>query len=193
MKIKAPLILASKSPRRKQLLEMLGLPFSIQTEKVEETYDKNWSYYEVPKYLSQKKAEPIAQRFPDALVIGVDTIVYFQNEILGKPQNLTQAKNMLLTLNGNTHEVISGVTIYHQNQYLQFQEITKVTFHHIQEHILNYYIENYKPIDKAGAYGIQDFWGLVGVKRIEGDFYNVMGLPVNVLFQVLNSNGWIGL
>lgn len=191
MKIIAPLILASKSPRRKELFEKLGLPYSILTCDVEEIYPPSLSTHEIPLYLSQLKSAPIAQKFPHQIVIGVDTVVFFQNQILGKPADYHEAKNFLKKLNGNMHEVISGVSMHFQNHVYQFTEVSKVYFHRLEEKILDYYIENYRPLDKAGAYGIQDFWGLVGVKRIEGDFYNVMGLPVHQLFQHFLQLQWI--
>jgi len=191
MKIKAPLILASKSPRRKELFEKLGFPFTIQTIEVDEVYPKNHSAIQIVKYLSRIKSEPIALKNPNAIVIGVDTIVFFENKIYGKPHDTIEAKNFLIQLNGKIHQVISGVTLFYQNESYQFHDVSKVHFQDLDEYFLDYYIENYQPLDKAGAYGIQDFWGLVGVKKIEGDFYNVMGLPVTKLFQHFLKLGWI--
>ena len=183
MKTIAPLILASKSPRRKELFEKLGFPFSIQTHEIEEVYPNTLNYLEVPLFLSKLKSELIAHQNPNSIVVGVDTIVYFEKQILGKPKDLVEAKEFLLKLNGKTHEVVSGVTMHYQNQMTQFHQITQVEFENLPPKIIDYYIENYQPLDKAGAYGIQDFWGLVGVKNIYGDFYNVMGLPMNALYQ----------
>lgn len=191
MKTIAPLILASKSPRRKELFERLPFPFSVQTVEVEETYSDTMDYIEVPVFLSRIKSEPIAKQNPDAIVVGVDTIVYFQKQILGKPKDVNQAKEFLNRLNGQSHEVVSGVTLHYQNQIVQFHEVTQVIFEQLSEPMINYYVENYLPLDKAGAYGIQDFWGLVGVKSIKGDFYNVMGLPMNHFFQKLLELQWI--
>ncbi len=191
MKTIAPLILASKSPRRKELFEKLGFPFTIQTLEVEEVYSDTLNYIEVPLYLSHIKSEPIAKQNSDSIVVGVDTIVYFNNQILGKPKDLQEAKEFLWKLNGQTHEVVSGVTLHYQNQVVQYHQITKVEFENLSPEIVDYYVINYQPLDKAGAYGIQDFWGLVGVKNIYGDFYNVMGLPMYALFQKLLELRWI--
>lgn len=193
MKIIAPLILASKSPRRKELFEKLGFPFTIQTVEVEESYPSTLYYLEVPIFLSQLKSEPIAYQYPDSIVVGVDTIVFFNQQILGKPQNLEEAKQFLLQLNGQVHEVVSGVTLFYQQQIVQFYEKTKVEFQLLEDKMIDFYVNNYQPLDKAGAYGIQDFWGLVGVKNITGDFYNVMGLPTSKLFQKFLALGWIVL
>lgn len=193
MKIIAPLILASKSPRRKELFEKLGFPFTIQTVEVDEIYPSTLDYLEVPIFLSQLKSEPIAYQYPHSIVVGVDTIVFFNQQILGKPQNLEEAKQFLLQLNGHVHEVVSGVTLFYKKQRFQFYEQTKVEFQLLEEKIIDFYVKNYQPLDKAGAYGIQDFWGLVGVKNIIGDFYNVMGLPITQLFQKFLDLGWINV
>ncbi|MBC7450223.1 MAG: septum formation protein Maf [Cytophagales bacterium] len=178
-------ILASGSPRRKQLLEDAGIRFRILTKQVEEHYPVYLQRSEIPLYLSKIKAHSIRQDFPDSLIIAADTVVVQRKEILNKPSSPEEAKRMLLQLSGTMHEVITGVTICHKEYEHSFFEITEVVFKPLSEKYIDHYIEHYKPFDKAGGYGIQEWIGMTGIKRIQGDYYNVMGLPVSKLIDEL--------
>lgn len=180
-------ILASGSPRRKQLLEDAGITFRILTKEVEEHYPVYLQRTEIPLYLSKIKAHSIKADFPDSLVIAADTVVVQRRDVLNKPSSPEEAKEMLLKLSNNMHEVITGVTICYKGQERSFYDITEVFFKPLTEEYINYYIEHFKPFDKAGSYGIQEWIGMVGIQKIQGDFYNVMGLPVSKLVTELEK------
>ncbi|WP_018342740.1 Maf-like protein [Cytophaga aurantiaca] len=180
-------ILASGSPRRKQLLEDAGITFRILTKEVEENFPVYLQRTEIPLYLSKIKAHSIKSDFPDSLIIAADTIVVQRRDVLNKPASPEEAKQMLLKLSNNMHEVITGVTICYKGQERSFYDITEVFFKPLSEDYINYYIEHYKPFDKAGSYGIQEWIGMVGIQKIQGDFYNVMGLPVSKLVNELEK------
>jgi septum formation protein len=181
------IILASGSPRRKQLLEDAGIQFRILTKDVEEHYPVYLQRSEIPIYLSKIKAHSIKSEYPDSLIIAADTIVVQRREVFNKPSSWEEAKQMLLKLSNNMHEVITGVTICYQGQERSFYEITEVFFKPISEENIHYYIEHYKPFDKAGSYGIQEWIGMVGIRKINGDYYNVMGLPVSKLIDEIEK------
>lgn len=181
------IILASGSPRRKQLLEDAGIKFRILTKEVEENFPVYLQRTEIPLYLSRIKAHSIKTDFPDSLIIAADTVVVQRRDVLNKPSSPEEAKQMLLKLSNNMHEVISGVTICYKGQERSFYDITEVFFKPLSEEYIEYYIEHYKPFDKAGSYGIQEWIGMVGIKRIQGDFYNVMGLPISKLVDELEK------
>lgn len=180
-------ILASGSPRRKQLLEDAGIKFRILTKEVEENFPIYLQRTEIPLYLSKIKAHSIKADFPDSLIIAADTIVVQRRDVLNKPASPEEAKQMLLKLSNNMHEVITGVTICYKGQERSFYDITEVFFKPLSEEYINYYIEHFKPFDKAGSYGIQEWIGMVGIQKIQGDFYNVMGLPVSKLVNELEK------
>jgi len=180
-------ILASGSPRRKQLLEDAGITFRILTKQVEENYPVYLQRTEIPLYLSKIKAHSLKTDFPDSLIIAADTVVVQRRDVLNKPASPEEAKQMLLKLSNNMHEVITGVTICYKGQERSFYDITEVFFKPLSEEYINYYIDNYKPFDKAGSYGIQEWIGMVGIQKIQGDFYNVMGLPVSKLVNELEK------
>ena len=180
-------ILASGSPRRKQLLEDAGINFRILVKEVEENYPIYLQRTEIPLYLSKIKAHSLKTDFPDSLIIAADTVVIQRRDVLNKPASQEEAKQMLFKLSNNMHEVITGVTICYKGQERSFYEITEVFFKPLTEAYIDYYIEHYKPFDKAGSYGIQEWIGMVGIKRIQGDFYNVMGLPVSKLVDELEK------
>lgn len=180
-------ILASGSPRRKQLLEDAGIKFRILTKQVEENYPVYLQRTDIPLYLSKIKAHSLKTDFPDSLIIAADTVVVQRRDVLNKPASPEEAKQMLLKLSNNMHEVITGVTICYKGQERSFYDITEVFFKPLTEEYINYYIENYKPFDKAGSYGIQEWIGMVGIQKIQGDFYNVMGLPVSKLVNELEK------
>lgn len=176
---KYQLVLASKSPRRKQLLESLGLHFDIQTKDIEEVYPSDLKGEEIPMYLSKLKASAFDKdNLKDKILITSDTVVWFNNQKLGKPKDRGQAIKTLQSLSNNSHEVISGVTLTSHDKQTSFSVTTKVYFGELSQEEIEYYVDTYKPFDKAGSYGIQEWIGMIGVNKIEGDYYNVVGLPV---------------
>ena len=181
---KYPIILASGSPRRKQLLEQIDLEFEVVPSQIYEDFSLNLSPTDFVEYYAQEKAKDVANSYPDKWVIGADTIVVFESHILGKPKNEKDSFQMLKQLSGNTHQVITGVSIQNIKQDISdsFHERTNVTFNTLSDNIINYYIETYEPFDKAGSYGIQD-WFSVCVNRIDGCFYNVMGFPLSSFYS----------
>lgn len=181
------IILASTSPRRKQLLEWANIPFDIITEPTKEKYPPTLPAQEVAAHLAQKKAKAVAIKHPDRIVLAADTIVVIHNTILGKPKNRDEAVQMLQTLSNQMHAVITGVFIQQHYKEITFSTTTKVHFHLLTADQIEYYIDTYKPYDKAGAYGIQDWIGIIGIHYIEGDFYNVMGLPISLVLKALGN------
>lgn len=181
---KYPIILASGSPRRKQLLEQIDLEFEVVPSQIYEDFSLNLSPTDFVEYYAQEKAKDVANSYLDKWVIGADTIVVFESHILGKPKNEKDSFQMLKRLSGNTHQVITGVSIQNIKQDISdsFHERTNVTFNTLSDNIINYYIETYEPFDKAGSYGIQD-WFSVCVNRIDGCFYNVMGFPLSRFYS----------
>jgi septum formation protein len=186
------LILASKSPRRKQLLEWAEIPFDIVVKSTNETYHPELPINEVPVFIARDKAvgvrSHIAENLPQHIgktILAADTVVVLENTIIGKPTDRANAINILKALSGKKHAVITGVVLLSENKEIAFADTTYVTFHPITEKEIIFYIDKYKPYDKAGAYAIQEWIGVVGIKSIEGDFYNVMGLPVSRVIQEL--------
>lgn len=178
------LILASKSPRRQQLLESAGFSFEIRTKDIFEEYPPHIPLTEVPLYLARLKAEAFVQELLEGdLLITSDTVVIQNQEIIGKPLHLNDAKKILNNLSGQMHEVWSGVCLRTVDKEVGFSEQTLVYFQELSEAEIDHYLYTNPPLDKAGAYGIQDWIGLIGVRKIEGCFYNVMGLPVSRLYQ----------
>lgn len=177
-------ILASKSPRRQQLLKLLGLDFSIVSKEVEENFPENLVKEEIPVYLARLKAGPFLNELqPNDLLITADTIVWQNGDVLGKPSGIEEARKMLKNLSGNEHQVISGVRLTSFEKYSEFYSVSNVRFKTLTESEIDHYISEYRPFDKAGAYGIQEWIGLIGITYIEGSFYNVMGLPVQKLYE----------
>jgi septum formation protein len=182
------LILASQSPRRHQMLKELGLEFKIQTKDVEEVYPDHLKGEEIPVYLAKLKAEAFVLDLNEKeLVITADTIVCVDDMVLGKPNDRAEAVNMLKTLSGRSHQVISGVCLKSKEKEASFSCTTHVHFKELSLDEIDYYIDNYKPFDKAGAYGIQEWIGFVGIDGIEGSYFNVVGLPIQRLYQELNK------
>ncbi len=182
-------ILASKSPRRKELLEMLDIPFEIHTKDgIDETYPEDLPAEKVAEYLSRLKGNAYAADIRDnELYITADTVVILDSKIYGKPKDEEDAIEMLMTLQGRTHKVVTGVTITTKNSMESFSTQTGVTFAEISREEAALYVRKYKPLDKAGAYGIQEWIGCAAVAGIDGSFYNVMGLPVHQLYKVLKE------
>lgn len=181
------LLLASKSPRRRELLKMIDLPFElVSLDEVKEIYPPGLPAEKVPEFLSEIKAKAQISKIKEGdILITADTVVILQGSILGKPKDLKEAKNMLKRLSGKTHVVVTGVTLMSKEKTHTFSAMTEVTFKDLSDAEIDYYVDNYKPLDKAGAYGIQEWIGAAGVKEIKGSFYNVMGLPINRLYQEL--------
>ncbi|SHE71513.1 septum formation protein [Marinitoga hydrogenitolerans DSM 16785] len=180
------IILGSNSPRRKEILSKIGLSFDIRVSTAKE-YSEKVNPVDYAKELSLKKSKDI-EIFEDELLITADTIVAFENEILGKPKNEIEAFNMLKKLSGKKHVVITGITFRTLKEIYTIDDTTEVYFHELSDEIIKYYIKNYKPLDKAGSYGIQDFGGTF-IEKINGDYYNVMGLPLNKVFWYLYKKG----
>lgn len=182
-------ILASNSPRRKELLGGLGIKFEVRTlQDIDESYPSSLKSEEIPMYISGKKAEVYKQSMADdELIITADTIVYNNGQVLGKPKDRGEAMLMLKELSGHAHEVITGVTIVTREKTAQFASTSKVYFAELTDEEIAYYVDIYKPFDKAGAYGIQEWIGYVAVTRIEGSYFNVMGLPIQRLYTELKT------
>ena len=181
------IILASKSPRRQELLRGMGVDFEILTKETPENYPTDLPLDEVPKYLSLQKSLAFKDNeLPvDYLLITSDTVVICESEILGKPKDREEAVRMLQLLSGKTHHVVPGVTVRSAEKTESFAVRSNVTFSDLEQDEIDYYIEHCKPFDKAGAYGIQEWIGYVGISGLEGSFYNVMGLPTRKLYQCL--------
>ena len=185
MKLKAPLILASQSPRRKQLLGELGYDFEVVTREVDEFIPDNMSPRAVAEFLAEHKSKAYHDLTAKNIVITADTIVAIDHLILGKPRDRADATGMLLRLSGRSHQVITGVTISYQSKQKTFIEETEVLFRRLSKSEIRHYIDEYKPYDKAGSYAIQEWIGLIAISKIIGDYYNVVGLPVSRLYQEL--------
>jgi septum formation protein len=179
------IILVSKSPRRKEILKKTGYTFETISADIDETEPLGTEIERIPEYLAEKKVNAVADNYPDNLLIGADTIVVLENEILGKPENDVEAIEILKKLSGKVHQVISGCTIVFQEKQITFNDITKVYFRELSDDEIAYYVENFQPFDKAGAYGIQEWIGMVGIEKIEGSFYNVMGLPIHKVYKAI--------
>jgi len=187
MNLKYRLILASKSPRRQALLKSLDLDFEVRLKPIDESFPDTLEPLEVAEYLALKKSDAIGEIVADELVITSDTTVVIDSKILEKADNRTEALSMIESLSGRTHQVATGVCLRTNERKISFTEITAVTFDQLSPEDINYYINSYKPYDKAGAYGIQEWLGMIGISKIEEDYYNVMGLPLNRLYKELKS------
>lgn len=183
----AHIVLASQSPRRKQLLEWAGVEFDIIVEPTDETYPENLAPAEIAIHIARQKAEAVQHRLSNKTIIAADTIVVLGNEILGKPRDRQEAISFLTRLSGNHHKVITGVVITNGKKEVHFSDTTDVEFYPLGEEQVAFYVDKYKPYDKAGAYAIQEWIGVVGIKCIHGDFYNVVGLPVSRVVRALES------
>jgi len=182
------LILASGSPRRKSILQDLNLEFEIRTKEVDESYPNHLKGKEISEYLAKLKAFPfLSELNPNQILITADTIVWLQGQALGKPDSVDEAIAMLKLISGKTHEVISSVALTTTSKQVIVSDITKVIFKELSDDEINYYIENFKPFDKAGAYGIQEWLGFIGIKRIEGSYLNVVGFPVQKFYEALHE------
>ncbi len=187
MKHFSNLILASKSPRRKELLAAAGLEFEVKTIDFEETFDAEMDVMKVAEYLAIEKNKAHREAFKDGTIISSDTVVVFNDQILGKPKDKAEAKSVLMLLSGKIHQVISGVCVSNEHKQISFSNLTEVKFRILEEDEIDHYIQIAPPLDKAGSYGIQDWIGLIGVEWIKGSYFNVVGLPVDELYSVLKE------
>jgi septum formation protein len=180
------IILASRSPRRQQLLSELGLKFDVVVKDYDESYPRGLTGEEIARYIAYRKAASFENELPEnTIVIAADTIVWCNDKVLGKPVNKEDAFVILKEISGNTHEVITGVSLRSMSKEITFTESTKVTFEPFSVEEMEYYIDNYKPYDKAGAYGIQEWIGIIACSHIDGSYFNVVGLPVQRLYKEL--------
>ena len=186
---KYEIVLASNPPRRKELLQRMGVNFKVRTLfGIDESYPDSLRGEDIVCYISRNKAKAYQSSMaPNELLITADTIVYVDGEVMGKPKNAEQAKEMLHKLSGKTHQVITGVTIVTAKRTENFGVTSQVKFTNITDEEINFYVDNYLPFDKAGAYGIQEWIGIVAVEEIKGSYFNVVGLPVQRLYQKLKT------
>jgi septum formation protein len=182
-------VLASNSPRRKELLAGLGMPFEVRVmDGIDESYPEDLPVSEVALYIAGKKADAYREKMADdELIITADTVVIVDDEILGKPHDKADAIRMLKLISGRTHQVTTGVCLLSKKQESRFSVTTDVTFKTLSDEEINYYIDTYQPFDKAGAYGIQEWIGYIGVTGLNGSYYNVMGLPVQRIYTELKK------
>ena len=180
------IILASQSPRRKQLLEWAEVPFEILVQETDESYPEDFDMGRTAIHIARNKALAVKQINGTAIpILAADTIVVLKDNVIGKPKDREDAIRILLSLADKKHHVITGVVILHADKEITFSETTEVTFHPLTQEQIEFYVDNYKPYDKAGAYAIQEWIGVVGIKSIKGDFYNVMGLPISRVVQAI--------
>ena len=182
------IILASNSPRRQELIKNLDIPFSVKTKEIEEIYPKELQHIQITDYLAALKASPFTPELKkNDLLITSDTIVWLNNKALGKPKDYNEAFSMLKGLSNTTHEVITSICLTSKNFQKTINDVTIVTFKELLDEEIDYYINTYKPFDKAGAYGIQEWIGKIGITKMEGSYFNVMGFPVHKLYKELSK------
>ncbi len=188
MNLPYKVILASKSPRRQELLKSLELDFSIKVRSIDESFPSALDANKVAEYIAIKKSEAFNDLAEDELLLTSDTVVKVGDQILGKAETVEEAAEMLSLISGKSHEVMTGVCLKTKAKTISFSETTIVHFKQLSQAEIDHYIATYKPFDKAGAYGIQEWIGMIGITKIEGDYYNVMGLPLQKLYKVLLEN-----
>lgn len=190
-----PIILASQSPRRKQLLEWAEVPFEVMVKETDESYPAGLSMDEIAMHIARNKALAVKEMIINnndkkklqKTIVAADTIVVLRNQVIGKPKDREHAIQILSSLSGQTHHVVTGVVVLSGDKEIAFADTTEVEFHQLDESQISFYVDKYKPYDKAGAYAIQEWIGVVGIKSVKGDFYNVMGLPVSRVVQALGN------
>jgi septum formation protein len=182
-----PVLLCSSSPRRKEILSGAGFIFETFSPDVDESIPAGMPYTQLPEYLAQKKATEGRVVFPDHWIIAADTIVVLENQVLNKPLDEAEAKQMLQSLSGKTHEVITGVALYSPNGDEVASAKAQVRFRNLSEAEINFYISTGSPMDKAGAYGVQDWMGYYGIHHMEGSYYTVMGLPIHLVLEMFEK------
>lgn len=189
------IILASQSPRRKQLLEWAEVPFEIVVKSTDETYPEALPVEEIPIHIARQKAIEVKKSLLEEgkndvelkTLLAADTVVVLDNRVIGKPVDREDAIKILTSLSGKTHQVITGVVILHRKEEIAFSDVTSVDFHNLTASQIEFYVDKYQPYDKAGAYAIQEWIGVVGIRSVKGDFYNVMGLPVSRVVRELQN------
>ena len=181
------IILASQSPRRKELLHLAAIDFEVIVSETDESFPEGLTFDEAAIFIAKQKALAVANTNINRIILAADTIVICNNTIFGKPKDREDAIQMLTAISGNTHQVITAVCLLHKAEEHCFADITTVTFHKLTQEQITFYVDTNKPYDKAGAYAIQEWIGAVGIKKIEGDFYNVMGLPISRVVALLAS------
>jgi septum formation protein len=181
------LILASQSPRRKDLLALAEIDFEVNVPDTDESFPEGLSFEEIATHIAKQKALTVNVTNPNRKILAADTIVICNNKVLGKPTDRANAIEILSSLSNNTHQVITAVCFLYNEIEHSFADTTLVSFHTLTQAQIEYYVDTYKPYDKAGAYAIQEWIGAVGIKKIEGDFYNVMGLPISRVVQLLQN------
>lgn len=179
------IILASGSPRRQQFFKDLGLDFEIKLREIDESYPNELQAEEIAIFISEKKASAFNNLAKSEVLVTSDTIVWINGKALGKPKDSEDAKNMLRELSGNVHEVITAFTLKTSEKIISDFASTKVFFNELTDEEINYYVDKFKPLDKAGSYGIQEWIGLIGISKIEGSYNNVVGLPVDLVYGAL--------
>lgn len=181
-----PIILASQSPRRRQLLEWAEIPFEVHVKETDESYPAGLSAQDIAIHIARNKALAVKANIAEnKIILAADTIVVLESKVIGKPRDRNDAVAILTSLSGRTHEVVTGVVMMKGAKEIAFADTTKVSFHALTEAQIEFYVDQYKPYDKAGAYAIQEWIGVTGIKSVHGDFYNVMGLPVSRVVQQL--------
>jgi len=187
MNLPCPLILASKSPRRQQLLRDAGFDFEVLTKDIDESYPDALDTTEVAKFIAERKSEAFAKEVDENIVITSDTVVIYGDKVLGKPADRGEAIEMIRMMSGDSHLVISAVCIAHKDKRVVFDDTTRVYFKELTQSEIEHYVDTYKPYDKAGAYGIQEWIGMIGITKIEGSYFNVVGLPVQKVYEALGQ------
>lgn len=185
--MKQKIILASGSPRRKEIMKMAGLDFEVRVKNTSEEHPKNTALIAIPEILAERKAQAFLDEITDEIIVAADTIVILNGKIFEKPQDENEAIEMLSALSGNTHQVITGVCLLSKKNKTVFSESTFVTFNELTKDEIENYVRTAKPFDKAGSYACQESIGAIGIKRFEGDYYNVVGLPINKVYQELKK------
>jgi septum formation protein len=181
------ILLASQSPRRKELLSSLGFDFEVVKIDCEEILPKHIEIGEAAAYLSELKAEAFRKLENDEVLLTADTVVAIDNQILGKPKDEDDAKNMLQKLSGKTHQVYTGITIKTLDKTFTETDVANVEFDEISDDEIEYYVQKYRPFDKAGSYGIQEWLGMAKIRKMEGSYYTIMGLPTHLVYKILNK------
>ncbi len=185
MNFKRPLILASSSPRRQFLMKEAGFQFRVESPDIDESFPSDMKAELVPTFLAENKAKVFASKIKDEIVITADTVVILENKILNKPQDRSEAISMLTSLSGKTHLVITAVCLFSLEKCDSFDDRTEVTFKKLSQEEIEFYIDTWKPYDKAGAYGAQDWLGMVGIEKINGSYFTVMGMPMHKVYSHL--------
>ena len=182
-----PIVLASSSPRRQYLMKEAGFYFTTEKPEVDEIFPEDLPVEQVARYLAEKKAEYFRLTMKDEIIVTADTVVILEDKIINKPEDRKEAISMLSELSGKTHLVMTGVCILSKEREESFDDTTEVTFQTLKKQEIEFYVDNYKPYDKAGAYGAQDWIGMVAIQNIVGSYFNVMGLPIHKVYQHLTN------